>query len=203
MCIKRTPLFPVITLTMASSIIITGCAQKAPPACTYPCDQCTPAPPRTSAKPNQGAHPPEHSITAQSRRATARIHHNTANRSTSIPASKPSKVVIIETLRKPYQQTRPPSSFEREKGSVPPLPFYTLQLGAYQKSSNLQRLINTIEDKSDLFTYSIKTNLRGIAYGQFKTIDEAKAQDTWLTQHGIDDFFIRKLPANAKALWAD
>ncbi|MEM5536203.1 hypothetical protein WNY58_07345 [Neptuniibacter pectenicola] len=198
---KRTPLLPVITLTMASSIIITGCAQKTPSACTNPYDQCTPTPPRTPTKVTlQGAHSPEHSITTQSRSAIARIHHNTANRSTSVPASKPSKVVIIETLRKPYLHTRPQGSPEREKGSLPSPPFYTLQLGAYQKSSNLHRLINSLDDKADLFTYSIKTNLQGIAYGQFKTIDEAKAQHAWLTKHGIDDFLIRKLPANAKAL---
>ena len=201
MCIKRIPLLPGIAPARASSIIITGCAQKTPPACTDPYDQCTPTPPRTSTKATlQGSHPPEYSITTQNRRATARIPHDTTNRSTSTPASKPSKVVIIETLRKPYPRTRPQGLPEREKGSFPPSPFYTVQLGAYEKSSNLHRLIDRIEDKTDLFTYSIKTNLHGIAYGQFKTIDEAKAQHAWLTKHGIDDFLIRKLPANAKAL---
>jgi len=62
---------------MASSIIITGCAQKTPSACTYPYDQCTPTPPRTPTKATlQGAHSPEHSITTQSRSAIARIHHS-------------------------------------------------------------------------------------------------------------------------------
>lgn len=199
-------------LIIGSTSLLSACSQNSHYSCEQNDPACSiPSPPR------------EHKQTATD------IPLNTETSSTSVPAissepPKPSKIVhervvakadqrmnvqVIEHIRKPTKPTyvkakryshsnvkNTPSLAANAGNNVT----YTIQLGAYRKASSRAHAINIFPDESELLLFTMRNELLGLSYGQFKTLSEAKAQETWLLEQGITDFVFRRLPRNAEPL---
>jgi hypothetical protein len=204
---------------LISSFILTGCSQKHHTFCLSEAKPCAlPSPPRdqptiqtnniVAQKQNQTEQVPSvHSKKLKSHSAPLR-HNENANKTTQ---NRFASVQVIENIRNNSMHSSPPLTKKQstyigmskpntvEKTGVA-AHIYTIQLGAYRLADSRNYDIKRLNSTDNLYVFTMKNHLLGLAYGRFTSIKEAKEKKPLLIKQGFNEFQFRRLPSNATAL---